>query len=81
MVTELKKPVRRKVNFPGKGSFVVTLTKDGITVRRFGKRKQVMLPYDKLAFRALEHAAYSLNEDEWSDPLKTLGKLGRLKRA
>ena len=80
MVTELKKTVSRKVHVQGKGSFVVSITEDGITIRRFRKRKTVTLPYDQLAFRALEQAAYLLNEKEWDDPLGTLSKLGRLKR-
>ena len=80
MVTELNKPVSRKVNVRGKGSFVVSITNDGITIRRFRKRKSVTLPFDQLALRALEQAAYLLNAKEWEDPLGTLSKLGRLKR-
>ncbi|MBL7041262.1 MAG: hypothetical protein ISR77_21680 [Pirellulaceae bacterium] len=80
MVTELNKPVSRKVHIRGKGDFVVSITKDGITIRKFRKRKTVTLPFDQLALRALEQAAYLLNEKEWDDPLETLGKLGRLKR-
>lgn len=80
MVTELKKPVSRKIHVRGKGDFVVSITKDGITIRKFHKRKAVTLPLDQLALRALEHAAFLLNEKEWDDPLGTLSKLGRLKR-
>ena len=79
MVSELKKTVSRKVHIRDKGDFVVSITRDGITIRKFRKRKTVTLPLDQLALRALEHAAYSLNEKEWDDPLGTLGKLGRLK--
>jgi hypothetical protein len=64
----------------GKGAFVVSITPDGISIRRFRKRKSVTLPFDQLALRALEQAAYLLNAKEWEDPLGTLGKLGRLKR-
>ena len=80
MVTELNKAVSRRVHVRGKGDFVVSITKGGITIRKFRKRKSVTLPLDQLALRALEHAAYLLNEKEWDDPLGTLGKLGRLKR-
>lgn len=80
MVTELKKTVARKVHIRGKGDFVVSITEDGIMIRKSHKRKSVTLPFDQLALRALEQAAYMLNEKEWDDPLGTLGKLSRLKR-
>ena len=80
MVTELKNAVSRKVHVRGKGDFVVSITTDGVTIRKSRKRKSVTLPFDQLALRALEQAAYLLNEKEWDDPLGTLGKLGRLKR-
>lgn len=80
MITELKKAVSRRVHVRGKGDFVVSISEDGITIRKFHKRKSVTLPFDQLAFRALEQAAYLLSEKEWDDPLGTLGKLGRLKR-
>ena len=80
MTTELNKPVSRKVHIRDKGDFVVSITKDGISIRKFRKQKSVMLPFDQLALRALEQEAYLLNEKEWDDPLGTLGKLGRLKR-
>ena len=80
MVTELKKAVSRKVHVRGKGDFVISITEDGINIRKFHKRKSVTLPFDQLALRALEQAAYLLNEKEWDDPLGTLAKLGRLKR-
>ncbi len=80
MVTELKKAVSRKVHIRGRGDFVVSITNDGVAIRKFHKRKSVALSFDQLALRALEEAAYLLNEKEWDDPLGTLGKLGRLKR-
>lgn len=80
MVTELKKTVSRKVHIRDKGDFVVSITEDGITIRKSRKRKAVTLTFDQLALRALEQAAYLLNEKEWDDPLGTLGKLARLKR-
>jgi len=80
MATELKKAVSRKVHVRGKGDFIVSITPDGISIRKFRKRKAVTLPFDQLALRALEQDAYLLNEKEWDDPLATLGKLGRLKR-
>ena len=80
MVTELKKPVSRRIHVRDKGDFVVSITADGVSIRMFRKRKSVTLPFDQLALRALEQAAYLLNEKEWNDPLGTLGKLGRLKR-
>lgn len=80
MATELNKTVSRKVHVRDKGDFVVSITKDGITIRKFRKQKSVTLPFDQLALRALEQAAYLLNKEEWDDPLGTLGKLGRLKR-
>jgi len=83
MATELNKPVSRKIHFDGKGDFVVTLTKAGVEIRmaRKSKRKAVFLPYAELAKRALEQSAYLLTGKEWDDPLGTLGKLRRLKRA
>jgi hypothetical protein len=80
MVTELKKTVSRKVHIRGKGDFVVSITKDGIAIRKHRKRKTVTLPFDQLALRAIEQAAYLLNQKEWDDPLGTLAKLSRLKR-
>jgi hypothetical protein len=80
MTTELNKPVSRKVHIRDKGDFVVSITEDGISIRKFRKQKSVTLAYDQLALRALEQAAYLLNKREWEDPLGTLSKLGRLKR-
>ncbi len=78
-MTELTKPVSRKVHLPGKGDFVVTLTTDGVSIRMARKRKTVTLAYDQLAFRALEQGGWLLNRKEWDDPLTTLGKLRRLR--
>ena len=79
-MTELTKPVSRKVHVSGKGDFVVTLTKAGVSIRKARKRKTVTLPYDQLALRALEQGGWMLNAKEWSDPLTTLGKLKRLRK-
>lgn len=78
-MTELTKPVSRKVHVPGKGDFVVTLTTAGVSIRMARKRKTVTLPYDQLALRALERGGWLLNDKEWGDPLATLGKLRRLR--
>jgi len=80
MVTELKKTVSRRIHIRDKGDFVVSITPDGVSIRMLRKRKSVSLSFDRLAMRALEQAAYMLNEKEWHDPLGTLGKLARLKR-
>ena len=80
-MTELTKPVSRKVHVPDKGDFVITLGKDGVSIRMFRKRKTVTLDYKQLAMRALEQAGWMLNAREWDDPLTTLSKLGRLRRA
>ena len=80
-MTELTKPVSRKVHISGKGDFVITMSKEGVTIRMHRKRKKVTLPYEQLAMRALEQDGWLLNEKEWGDPLATLGKLGRLRRA
>ena len=37
--------------------------------------------YEQLAFRALEQGGWMLNEKEWADPLATLEKLSRLRKA
>lgn len=79
MVTRLSKRVSRRVQIPGRRDIVVTIREDGIAVRQWRKRKTVVLPWDKLVMRALEHHAYMLNELEWSDPLKTLDRLARLR--
>lgn len=79
-MTELTKPVSRRVHVSGKGDFVVTLTKDGVCIRKARKRKTVTLPYDQLALRALEQGGWMLNTKEWADPLMTLGKLRRLRK-
>lgn len=78
-MTELTKPVSRKVHLRGKGDFVVTLTTVGVSIRKARKRKTVTLSYDQLALRALEQGGWLLNDQEWSDPLTTLGKLRRLR--
>ena len=80
-MTELTKPVSRRIHVSGKGDFVVTLTKQGVSIRQFRKRKTVTLPYGPLAMRALEREGWMLNAKEWGDPLATLGKLSRLRRA
>ncbi|MBC8356551.1 MAG: hypothetical protein H8E66_31610 [Planctomycetes bacterium] len=80
-MTELTKPVSRRVHVSGKGDFVVTLTKQGVSIRKLRKRKTVTLPYTQLAMRALERDRWMLNAKEWDDPLATLGKLSRLRRA
>ena len=80
-MTELTKPVSRVVHIPDKGDFVVTLNKEGVSIRQFRKRKSVTLPYEQLALRALEQDNWLLNAKEWSDPLQTLGKLSRLQRS
>ena len=80
-MTELTKPVSRKIHVRDKGDFVVTLTKDGVTIRMHRKRKKVTLSYEQLAMRALEQDGWLLTEKEWADPLVTLGKLRRLRRA
>ncbi len=77
-MTELTKPVSRRIHVSGKGDFVVTLTKAGVTIRQFRKRKTVTLSYDQLAMRALEQGGWLLTAKQWSDPLATLGKLRRL---
>jgi hypothetical protein len=79
-MTELTKPVSRKVHIPDKGDFVVTITKEGVSIRKARKRKAVMLPYEQLALRALEQDGWMLNAKEWDDPLATLGKLSRLRK-
>ncbi len=68
-MTELTKPVTRKVHIPDKGDFVVTMTKDGVSIRKLGRRKAVTLPYEQLALRALERQGWMLSAKEWSDPL------------
>jgi hypothetical protein len=78
-MTELTKPVSRKVHVSGKGDFVVTLTKDGVSIRKARKRKTVTLPYEPLALRALEQGGWMLTAEEWADPLATLGRLVRLR--
>lgn len=78
-MTELTKPVSRKVHVSGKGDFVVTLTKAGVSIRKARKRKTVTLPYEQLALRALEQGRWMLNEKQWADPLATLGRLARLR--
>lgn len=78
-MTELTKPVSRKVHISGKGDFVVTLTKAGVSIRKARKRKTVTLPYDQLALRALEQGGWMLNAKQWADPLTTLGRLSRLR--
>lgn len=60
-MTELTKPVSRKVHVSGKGDFVVTLSKDGVSIRQARRRKTVTLPYDQLALRALEQDGWLLN--------------------
>ena len=79
-MTELTKPVSRRVHIPDKGDFVVTLTKDGVSIRKLRKRKTVTLPYEQLALRALEQDGWMLNAKEWDDPLMTLAKLSRLRK-
>jgi hypothetical protein len=79
-VTELSKAVSRKIHIDGKGDFVVTISPDGVSIRMFRKQKSVELPFEELAKRGLEQAAYLLSAKEWQDPLRTLGKLGRLKQ-
>jgi len=79
-MTELSKPVSRRVHVPDKGDFVVTLTKTGVTIRQFRKRKTVTLSYAQLAMRAMEQGGWCLTEKQWKDPLTTLGKLSRLRR-
>jgi len=80
-MTELTKPVSRKIHLAGKGDFVVTITEEGISLRKSHKQITVMLPYEQLALRALEQDGWMLSAKEWSDPLKTLGKLaGRRKK-
>jgi hypothetical protein len=78
-MTELTKPVSRKVHVSGKGDFVVTLAKDGVSIRKARKRKTVTLPYDQLALRALEQGGWMLSAKEWADPLITLGRLAGLR--
>jgi len=78
-MTELTKPISRRIHLSGKGDFVVTLTKEGVSIRKFRKRKTVTLPYEQLAMRALERDGWMLNAKEWDDPLATLGKLSRLR--
>jgi hypothetical protein len=79
-MTELTKPVSRKIHVSGRGDFVVTLTKQGVSIRKLRKRKTVTLPYDQLALRALEQGGWMLNAKEWADPLETLAKLRRLRK-
>ncbi|MFV1964059.1 MAG: hypothetical protein ACC628_01455 [Pirellulaceae bacterium] len=79
-MTELTKPVSRKVHIPDKGDFVVTITKEGVSVRKSRKRKTVTLPYEQLALRALEQDGWMLSAKEWDDPLTTLGRLSRLRK-
>jgi len=79
-MTELTKPVSRKVHIPDKGDFVITITKEGVSIRKFRKRKTVTLPYEQLALRALEQDGWMLSAKEWDDPLTTLGKLSRLRK-
>lgn len=81
MAVPLTKPVSRRVHVKGRGDYVVTIGEDCVSIRRARcrKSKAVTLPYDLLAMRALEHHAYLLNGKEWADPLRTLGKLRRLK--
>ncbi len=72
--------VSRKVYIEGKGDFVVTISQDGVSIRMFRKRKRVKLSFEELAKLGLEQAAYLLTSEEWKDPLRTLGNLGRLKQ-
>ncbi|MBN2474276.1 MAG: hypothetical protein JXB62_06695 [Pirellulales bacterium] len=78
-MTELTKPVSRRVHVSGKGDFVVTLSKHGVSLRKARKRKSVTLSYDQLALRALEQGGWMLNAKEWAAPLATLGRLARLR--
>lgn len=78
-MTELTKPVSRRIHVSGKGDFVVTLTTTGVSIRKARKRKAVTLPYQQLAMRALEQEGWMLNSKEWADPLNTLGRLARLR--
>ena len=78
-MTELTKPVSRRIHIAGKGDFVVTLSEQGVSIRKLRKRKAVTLPYEQLALRALEQEGWMLNAKQWADPLATLNRLARLR--
>jgi hypothetical protein len=80
MTTKLTKPVSRQIEIAGKGCFVVTLTTEGITLRKFRKRRGVLLPWRELAAYGLQEGGYRLTAEQWGDSLKTLGKLRRHNR-
>lgn len=80
MVTEWNKPVRRKVHIPDRGDFVVTIEQDGVSIRKARHRRAIKLPFDAFARKGLELEGYLLSAKEWADPIKTLGKLRRLRR-
>lgn len=78
--TELRKLTGRKVHLPGHGDFVATLTPEGVSLRKAGKRGTVTLTWAEVAREGLERVGLWLTEREWNDPLRTLGALSRLRR-
>lgn len=58
MATELTRPVRRKVTTRRGEILTVSLTRDGITFRQYGRRTEYVLDYGRAMLRAAEiHAA------------------------
>lgn len=51
-MTPMGKPVRRLVNIPGEGMFVVTLTVDGVSYRKARTRTEFLLPHAAAYLRA-----------------------------
>lgn len=80
-MTELTKPINRKIHVAGHGDYVVTLRPDGVALRGRRKQKAIVVPWEMLARSGLEAGGWSLSAGEWDDPLRTVARLGRLPKA
>lgn len=54
---------------------MVTLHKDGVTVRHFGRRVTVKVSLTQLVKKGLVNGGYALTDEEYTNPIATLGKL------
>lgn len=51
-MTPLNKVVRRIIDIPGEGLYVVSMTREGFTFRKSRTRKEYVLPYGAALLRA-----------------------------